>query len=360
MKKLFTVSLLGVLLSIPSVVFAEASWYGSIRTGVESNDSNNTGVADFGSRWGIQGSSEVSEGLSAVYRYERKIDSTDASDPGGRLSYVGLSGGFGTITVGQVWGAAYNHFGGIVDQALNYGSPGTTGYRFADTLSYAVSVGNVSLQVDAVMDQSTGKTGDGYNVGATLGGLMETGSIAIAHRKHQDTATAAVEAAVADARNPEQEAARATDVEQSSSFIAGSYGIGDMTIFLGYSQSTADDAGCNTALITALGDECGGRRVKSKITYAGVHGGVGDTGVNYVFTMRNQKVDSSGFGTNDANDDGDLDDEDTIATSDSGKNNPWTLGLSRSLGGGAQLRFEHSEPDTDADSTTAVWLHINF
>jgi len=51
MKKVLTVSLLGVLLSIPLTIYAEASWYGSIRTGVESNDLNDTGVADFASRW---------------------------------------------------------------------------------------------------------------------------------------------------------------------------------------------------------------------------------------------------------------------------------------------------------------------
>ena len=135
--------------------------YGSIRTGIESDDENNTGVADFDSRWGIQGSSEVSEGLTAVYRYERSIHSTnagdsnddDGSDTGGRLSYVGLSGGFVTITVGKVWGAAYNHFGAIVDQVNWYGSTGTIEdiaggicFRFADAVSYAVSIGNVSLQ----------------------------------------------------------------------------------------------------------------------------------------------------------------------------------------------------------------------
>ena len=169
-------------MSIPSVVFAEASWYGSIKTGIESApkdqtdyDANpdgeadyeqKTGVTDFFSRWGIQGSNEVSEGLTAVYRYETKIDSTDASSSGGRLSYVGLSGGFGTITVGQVWNASYNHFGGIVDQALNYGSTGYiegisagAGGRDGSAVSYAVSVGNVSMQADAIMNQSTGNTG---------------------------------------------------------------------------------------------------------------------------------------------------------------------------------------------------------
>ncbi len=338
MKKLLTVSLLGVLLSIPSVVFAEASWYGSIRTGIESNSENSTGVADFASRWGVQGSSEVSEGLTAVYRYERKIDSSSADDTGGRLSYVGLSGGFGTITVGQVWGAAYNHFGGIVDQALNYGSPGATGYRFGDALSYAVSVGNVSLQADALMNQSTGKTGDGFNFGATLGGLMETGSIAIAHRSHPDDGA----------------------VSTSSSYIAGNYGIGDMTVFLGYSQASSDNSDCvQVNLEPDVEGETTGTCVsdsKDKTTFAGVHGGVGDTGVNYVFTMRNEKVDADGFSDPDTDSTGN-----TVAANFDSKSSPWTLGLSRSLGGGATLKFEHSEPDDDeVDSSTAVWLHVNF
>ena len=324
MKKLLTVSLLGVLLSIPSVVFAEASWYGSIRTGVES--SGDTGVADFTSRWGVQGSSEVSEGLTAVYRYERGLNSTSATDTGGRLSYVGLSGGFGTVTVGQIWGAAYNHFGGIVDQALNYGSPGTTGYRFGNVVSYSVSVGNVSLQADAIMDQAKGKTGDGFNFGATLGGLMETGSVAIAHRKHVDILAA-------DEDDDDFESGTAG---QSSTYIAGNYGIGDMTIFLGYSDDKTEvDDTTNDAHIAGI---------KAKTTFAGVHGGVGDTGVNYVFTMRSNKTTKTTQG-----------DVDTKT-----KASPWTLGLSRSLGGGATAKFEHHNPDTDGDSTTALWLQVNF
>ena len=333
MKKLLTVSLLGVLLSIPSVVFAEASWYGSIRTGIASSDASDptdgkaeTGVADFASRWGIQGSNEVSEGLTAVYRYERKIRSNDAFDDGGRLSYVGLSGGFGTVTVGKVWGAAYNHFGGIVDQALWYGKTGETGDRFADAVSYSVSVGNVSLQADAIMDQAKGKTGDGFNFGATLGGLMETGSVAIAHRKHVDILAA-------DEDDDDFESGTAG---QSSTYIAGNYGIGDMTIFLGYSDDKTEvDDTTNDAHIAGI---------KAKTTFAGVHGGVGDTGVNYVFTMRSNKTTKTTQG-----------DVDTKT-----KASPWTLGLSRSLGGGATAKFEHHNPDTDGDSTTALWLQVNF
>ena len=348
MRKLLTASLLGVLLIIPSTVFAEASWYGSIRAGVESAPQKNedgtyisaqTGVVDFDSRWGIQGSSEVSEGLTVVYRYERSIDSSDASDLGGRLSYVGLSGGFGTVTVGQVWGAAYNHFGGIVDQALWYGSTGETGDRFADALSYAISVGNVSLQADAIMDQSTDESGDGFNFGATLGDLMETGSVAVAHRKHPDQISSF---------DPNDV------VKMSSSFIAGNYGIDDMTVFLGYSQDSSEDVGCTVAAAAENNKGCF-KESKTKTTFAGVHGEVGDTGVTYVFTMRSAKR----FGTNVIYYTVvDIAQREPFSEP---KSNPWSLGLSRRLGGGATIKFEHGEPDNDdTDSSSAVWLQVDF
>ena len=350
MKNMLTVSLLGVLLSIPSVVFAEASWYGSIRAGIESGSketsvgsesyTTRTGVADFGSRWGIQGSSEMSEGLTAVYNYETGINSTNAGAAKGLLSYVGLSGGFGTVTIGKVWGAAYNHFGGIVDQALWYGKMGDyTGLRFANAVSYAVSVGNVSLQADALMDQSTVESGDGFNFGATLGGLMETGSIAIAHRKFADMGS----------------------VSRSASFIAGNYGIGDMTVFLGYSQGTFEQSDCTAASVDATQRTACATKLKSKSIFAGVHGGIGDTGVSYVFTMTKVKSTADGFEFNTNNNNVEDYNNSTI------KNNPWTLGLSKSLGGGATLKFEHSEPGSDADATnsdedssTAIWLQVDF
>ena len=343
MRKLLTVSLLGVLLSMPSAVFAQASWYGSIRTGIESDDDNNTGVVDFDSRWGIRGTSEVSEGLTAVYRYERSIDSSDASEPDGRLSYVGLSGGFGTVTVGKVWGAAYNHFGAIVDQALNYGSPGQTGNRDSNAVSYSVSVGDVSLQADAIMDQSTGKTGDGFAFGATLGGLLETGSVAIAHRKHPDgESVSTVEV------DPTTTAVK----KMSSSFVAGSYGIGDMTVFLGYSRDSMEDVGCTEGVTERIRKNCY-TQSKTRTTYAGVHGGVGDTGVNYVFTMRSVKTNGTG----------NLFDQDAVDAVPSylqSKSTPWTLGLSRSLGGSATVNFEHGEPHSDDDSSSAIWLQVDF
>ena len=150
MKKLLITVCLSGLLSVPSAVLG-AELYGSFRTGLTfgSGDAN---VGDFTSRWGIKGSHEVSEGLTASYKYESRMDTTSATsaghrhtnvssaadtrddndgattaacenngDPdagsedcqslwaaggtsgGGRQSYISLSGGFGTVTLGQFW-----------------------------------------------------------------------------------------------------------------------------------------------------------------------------------------------------------------------------------------------------------------
>ena len=74
-----------------------------------------------------------------------------------------------------------------------------------------------------------------------------------------------------------------------------------------------------------------------------------------MFTMRNVKFTLYQY-------DGDDDittPADFIAKSEKGT--PWTLGLSRSLGGGATLNFEHGDPGEDGKaSSTAVWLQVDF
>ena len=330
MKKLFTVSLLAGLLSMPSIVLAEAGWYGSIRAGVAStphaSGGSSTGVSDNGSRWGIRGSSEVSEGLTAVYRWETKIDSTSASQPGGRLSYVGLSGGFGQITVGQIWSASFNSFGAITDNSFAYGSSETS-YRVGDALSYAVTVGNLSLQADAIMDSSTKKTSDSYQVGATLGGLMDSGSIAIAHIRHADVTPAST--------------AGGGTYKSSSNFLAGQYGIGGMTMYLGVGRDNSKNSMCAEASTTCV------TKAVQTTTFAGLRGSVGDTGVNYVFQMRKQKTKVT--------------DNAEMKMTTTASISPWILGVSRSLGGGASVHFEHGDADTDGvANSTGAWLKVDF
>lgn len=175
-------------MSIPSVLLADANWYGSLRGGVEFGGGE-TNFYDGASRWGIKGSNEVSEGLTAVYRFEHKMSTTDAGQSGGRLSYVGLSGGFGNLTLGQIWSASYNHAGVIRDFPYWNTSPDTS-VRVGNALSYSLSTGAVSLQMDAIMDGSrdTGKAIDQFELGLTVG-LGDIGKIAFSHVNSKDTMT---------------------------------------------------------------------------------------------------------------------------------------------------------------------------
>ena len=63
----------------------------------------------------------------------------------------GLSGAFGTLSVGQIWSASDNHAGSILDNTQYYGDDKLTG-RVGGALSYAFSSGPVSLQADALFD----------------------------------------------------------------------------------------------------------------------------------------------------------------------------------------------------------------
>ena len=66
------------------------------------------------------------------------------------MSYVSLSGGFGTITVGQIWSASYNHYAAKLDPTWFNGLAGGATGRTGNTVSYSSSAGDVSFQIDKV------------------------------------------------------------------------------------------------------------------------------------------------------------------------------------------------------------------
>ena len=296
--------------------------------------------------------------MTAVYRFETKIDSANADLEGGRLSYVGLSGGFGTVTVGQVWSASYNHFGAIVDQGHKYTDPETT-FRTANTISYAVDVGSVSFQADVSGNPGGGwsetaraaaaadepkaaaedKDIDASQFGATLA-LGENAKVALSHINY-------------DARKKQS---------KKHTAVAGACTIGGMTMFLGYGQQKIKDDGAFTAS-EATGTAAKPKRVatdrKDKTTFLGVHGGLGDTGVNFVMVARSKKA--SGKERVDALGGGVAADFAAAADIDEEKTTPWVIGLSRGLGGGASVILEHSNVDDDSKkNTTGLFLAVNF
>ena len=81
--------------------------------------------------------------------------------PAGRLANVGVSGAFGTLSVGQIWSASDNHAGGILDNTQYYGDDKMTG-RVGSALSYAFASGPMSMQADAI-----------FNEGAPAAGMVD-------------------------------------------------------------------------------------------------------------------------------------------------------------------------------------------
>ncbi len=322
MKKLTCVLFLAGALSVPSAVFAEASWYGSLRVGVQSSDSN-ISIADGASRWGIRGSVEAGEGLTGVYRFETKIGANNATSPGGRLSYVGLSGGFGTVTLGQVWSASFNATGAMTDNSNYYGDSETT-YRHGNAISYAFSNDAMSLQADATYGADGGpKDLERFEFGLTVN-VGDIGAVAVSYMDDKHATT--LEDVDDDDTTPDV----STDWRTKTTVVTGQMSVAGMTVYVGsgkdkYTNITADD-GDGDPNVGADGFA----KPDDKTTFFGARGGLGDTGMSYVFQWR---------------------DKDT--------HKPWVLALNKSLGD-ATLIVEHGNGDDAAPDKTQVGLKISF
>ena len=161
-------------------------WYGSLRGAVvmggAADDARTVGGS---SRWGIKGTSEVSEGLTAVYKFETRLNE-DAAQSGDQI-YAGLSGGFGSLTIGKFDNAA-NLAGVIRNQGNAFGGSDLSANKTGNTVSYGYSTEAFTLQADAIMDEGTdtGKAVDQVQFGLAVN-LGDIGTVAIGYEKAEDT-----------------------------------------------------------------------------------------------------------------------------------------------------------------------------
>lgn len=75
---------------------------------VKTTDNVMTSGGVSGSRWGLKGSEDLGGGLKAVFNLENGFSAdtgTAANASFGRQAYLGLAGGFGTVTFGNVYSA---------------------------------------------------------------------------------------------------------------------------------------------------------------------------------------------------------------------------------------------------------------
>ena len=118
--------------------------------------------------------------MTAVYKFETRVGSGSASQDTNQL-YAGLSGGFGSLTLGKFHNAAYNHTGAIRDIGYWYSS-GDVKSKIGNTVSYAFSSDAASFQVDAIMDggKDTGNAIDEVQFGVTVN-MGDIGKIALSY-----------------------------------------------------------------------------------------------------------------------------------------------------------------------------------
>lgn len=124
MKKSILALAVASALALPYAAQADTILYGSARVSVDYNDDDKNNpldgdgywdVVNNSSRLGVLGTEDLGGGLSAVYRYEFGVDMTEGGNfESNRPKYVGLKGGFGTVTLGTQ-DTPYYHVVEVVD-----------------------------------------------------------------------------------------------------------------------------------------------------------------------------------------------------------------------------------------------------
>ena len=322
---------------------AGPSVYGSFRIGVQSSDSN-INVNQFGSRWGIMGEHEAGEGLAAVYRFETGVNDAATLTP--RLHYVGVSGSFGSITVGRINSAGYVAVGSILDKAWWYGSGGVASSRLVDAVSYSFTNDLMTMQIDASYDnpaaEATADLADGTTIAAQnairngenlqqveFGLRVNVGDLGQVGLAYVDDKYSLYDDGDLMQADGSTAAAGDSRWRTKTTVVAAQVSVSDINVSVGSSKTKYT----NTSGSDAAGSGNLAVRPEAKTTHLGVSGGIGETGVSYAFQWRDVKMTDT---------------------------NPWLISLTKSLGGSASLVFEHADNDDATPDQTLLGLVVNF
>jgi len=169
-KKLIAAAVAGALAT--PVAIAEVAVSGSIRTGVEYTGSE-WRVSDNYSRLRFKASSDLGNGQSAFMNYVFRVVSDEGhvvTSNGQRLSYVGIKGDWGSLSMGSQWSTLFNTVGTFIDKSNRYGGTANVcvQYRMIDSVYVSTALGGLSLSGDLQMNNG-GDDLDRATIGANLG-----------------------------------------------------------------------------------------------------------------------------------------------------------------------------------------------
>ena len=178
-KKLIAAAVAGALAA--PVAVADVAVSGSIRTGVEYTGSEWV-VADNSSRLRFKASSDLGNGQSAFVNYEFRVNSAQGSIVTGntqRLTFVGIKGDWGQLSLGSQWITLFNTVGTFIDPSNRYGGVGYWGngggqYRMKESVYLSTQMGGLSVSGDMQMNPG-GDDLDRF----TVGGLMAIGGLSL-------------------------------------------------------------------------------------------------------------------------------------------------------------------------------------
>jgi predicted porin len=165
---------LAVLGSVAGIAQAQSSvtlygiadvWVGSEKDGLNASRVTKVNSGGFNSsRFGLQGSEDLGGGLKAVFKLEQGFDisngtantytlpgaATASSTSFNRQAYVGLAGGFGTVTFGNVWSSMDDVIGagnGAFDSSFSplYSMSGSVHNTYVDRPRNAIKYASPSF-----------------------------------------------------------------------------------------------------------------------------------------------------------------------------------------------------------------------
>jgi len=162
-KSALALAVAAALVGFGTAAHADTTLYGSARVSLDYDDfdssytrnangtltriiagSNAWDIFNNASRLGVRGEEDLGGGLSAIYQYEFGVDVTEGGNlNSNRPKWVGLKGGFGSVTAGTQWTPYYNVIGigdifnnsKIFDNDTYLGN--TFGLRMDNSLIYA-------------------------------------------------------------------------------------------------------------------------------------------------------------------------------------------------------------------------------
>jgi len=129
------------------------AWYtetADTSDGATTDQTSDTEIKSFSSRFGARGETDLGNGLTGFGRYEWDVDENDFSI---RHRYVGLKGDFGSVLVGQTYHTFYNFVVGPVDTPWWHSGYAMVDYvgRTDKGLTYAGSSDNFAYGITTYM-----------------------------------------------------------------------------------------------------------------------------------------------------------------------------------------------------------------